>query len=106
MPRRKTSDVAHDADWSWATPDLLEQIRNLTDAIYYEHTDVLDSPDDLYQEVLLYLSVRPDDTANVAFLMRTARWAALKQIESSKIRQQRELLTLDEGWNEDDVHEE
>lgn len=92
----KKSEVAQDADWSWATPDVITQIRRMTDAMYYEYPDILDSAEDLFQEVLIYLSVRPEQTTSLGHLIREAKFAARMQMKSAKTQRQRELLIIDQ----------
>ena len=91
--------TAEDADWSFCTPDILDQLRAVAEFHCRRNGDLMLDVDDIVQDLVLYLAVRPEDTDTTTHLMGAARRHAFEIVRQAATEQEREVLSLDAGWD-------
>jgi len=89
VANRKLSEVATEASWGWLTEDIQSTLLDMSRKAGARY-DALDA-DDVFQEMCLYLAVRPGDTTSRAHIVRKAHICILNMAEQAGIEAGREV---------------
>jgi hypothetical protein len=89
MHKRK-SDVAtrENTSWDWATEEMLEVIRTIAEsaARNYQHLNA----DDVFQDMCLYIAVRPNQQVKPEYIVRQCQSYARDLARRARVKAERE----------------
>lgn len=94
---------AVEADWEWLTPSAHKALSKIAEGAYNRNQDILQSEDDVFQDLCLYLAVRPDYLGDEGLLIYKAKMHVKDLVRQSVINRNREVVFTD---LEPDVYED
>jgi len=89
-----------ESDWGFATPDVLDELRRICAAAARRNKYI--DEDDAFQELCLYLSVRPERQVSMEYIRSTAYRHLQELAEKEQEHQKRHPLTLTPWLEEGD----